>query len=86
MRADAACPLAKYNITPSTETKPWWERKAEELHVTREEIFALCAECENGKVCEDADGTYVQRKKLELCFDCPVKGVEEAMDENAAER
>jgi len=85
-QANAICPLAKYNIAPAENQKPWWEMRAEEVYLSRVEIFALCSECENGIVCEDEEGAYVQRKNLDMCFDCPVKGAEEAMDENAAER
>lgn len=85
IREDAACPLVKYNITPEENPKPWWKMHTNELHVSRDEIFALCAECENGRNCQDDNGAYVQRKNLDLCMDCPVKGAEEAMDEASAE-
>lgn len=84
-RADATCPLAKYNITPLQKQKPWWDQTAKELYIDRNEIFALCVECENSELRMDADGVYVHRKNLDRCLDCPVKGAEEAMDENAAE-
>ena len=85
IKPGATCPLAKYNIQPEEQTKPWWETPARELYIDRDEIFALCAECENGEMREDNEGVLVHRKNLDVCMDCPVKGAEEAMDENTAE-
>ena len=81
------CPLAKYHVTPENPPKQWWERPAEDNEVTENEIFALCASCEHGKLEKDKDGLeYVQRVDFEsACLDCPVKAAEEARDEATAE-
>ena len=79
------CPLAKYNTQPVENVKPWYERQVSEYTVTEDEIFALCADCDNAEVTEDGDEYLLTRKEIRLCMDCPVKMVEECMQEMAAE-
>ena len=79
------CPLAKYNTPPVENVKPWYERHVSEYTVTEDEIFALCADCDNAEVTEDGDMYVVNRKDIHQCVDCPVKMTEECMQELAAE-
>lgn len=80
------CPLAKYNIEPSTDTRPWYERPRSETEVGEDELFALCAMCEHGKVKNSGGQPVVERTRfVEVCLDCPVYSAGEAMNEAAAE-
>ena len=72
------CPLSRYEI--GKENNP-------HLAVTEDEIFALCAECENtGRITfhENGDMT-IRRKDLSVCADCIVKMIQESNAECAAE-
>ena len=64
------CPLEKYHVDSSAPAYP-----------TADEIFALCGLCSNGSI----HGIEVRRKNLTVCFDCPVKDVEDTIQENEAE-
>ena len=80
------CPLAKYNIEPSKEERPWYERPLEETMVTNDDIFELCANCEHAKVVKEGEWLHVERLNLEgACLDCPVKSCEDGIQEAAAE-
>lgn len=80
------CPLAKYSIKPSTNTHPWYERPCSETEVNEDELFALCAICEHGKVKSSGGQTVVERTRFaEVCLDCPVNYAGEAMNETVAE-
>ena len=80
------CPLARYEVTPSVDPRQWWEIPASEQEVTRDELFALCAMCPHAALKTVGSELVVERMSLEqFCSDCPVKGVEEAMDECSAE-
>lgn len=81
------CPVAKYHAYNTNDDK-WWEHHASEQYTSEDEIFALCALCENSVVKqspEDEDVFIATRVELWKCLDCPVKMVEESMQENAAE-
>ena len=79
------CPLEKYGISPEQNPKPWWERHRSEMEPSEEELFALCACCDNADVEAKGDTYTAHRKDLHACFGCPVKTAEEAMQEAAAE-
>lgn len=81
------CPLAKYNVQTERDPRPWWERKRSEIEPTEEELFALCALCENGEVTELVGGEYLEleRKDIRYCFDCPVAMARDGMAELSAE-
>lgn len=85
LSTNTVCPLAKYNTPPDENVKPWYERHVSETTVSGDEIFALCADCDNAEVTEDGDMYVVTRKDIHLCVDCPVKMTEECMQELAAE-
>lgn len=77
------CPLSVYPVCK--QTKPWYECRREELEPSQDEIFSLCALCENSNVTEDGDSYVLERVSLKNCMDCPVKMCEENMQELAAE-
>ena len=82
------CPLAKYNIQPEANAKPWWEMSREEREVQGKEFFALCGTCEYGEI-RMVDGEECAGPKEEsfmtVCIDCPVKSVWDTYQETAAE-
>lgn len=79
------CPLAKYGVKPEENPKPWWERHVSELEPTDDELFALCALCDNADVVMDDKYITANRKDLHACFGCPVKMAEDAIQEARAE-
>lgn len=84
--SETVCPLAKYNIEPSSDTCPVWLRPFSETHVTKDEIWALCAECQHSEMAEkDGQPLLVRRDYRSACLDCPVKAVEESIAECEAE-
>lgn len=83
---ETTCPLAQYNIGPDTDPRPWYERKAEEMEPSDEEMFALCAMCEHSDVTATGDEYLLTRTSLEhFCVDCPVKTIEDNIAEARAE-
>ena len=88
---DKTCPLAEYDAYQA-KSKPWYECTAEETSLSDNEIFALCARCENSAVHAKRDkngklvGLGLTRTNLDDCLLCPVKAAEESMDECEAER
>ena len=80
------CPLAKYNVTPDSTTTPWYKRPASETVVTDDEMFALCARCENTNGVEIC-GDYMEVNPIDhsRCYDCPVHVTRECIAENQAE-
>ena len=79
----AECPLGKYHIEPVT--KPWTECSYADTTPTRDEIWALCAQCPQATTEPDGDKIIVRRLDLKNCADCPVKSCEETLQECAAE-
>ena len=79
------CPLAKYGVKPEENPKPWWERHASEMEPTDDELFAICSCCDNTDVVETSDEITAIRKDLYACSGCPVKMVEDAIQEARAE-
>lgn len=80
------CPLAKYNVEPSRDTRPWYERPREETEVTHADLFAICAMCEHSEVKTQDGKTVVELVRFDkVCIDCPVQACKEHMDEAAAE-
>lgn len=74
------CPLSKYAIDPNVTVEP-------HEFVNEDELFALCAECDNtGEVKVHKDGSMsVKRVDLTMCTDCIVKMIQESNAECAAE-
>lgn len=80
------CPLAKYNVPEEKNAKPWNERPYEETTPTDDEMFALCARCDNTDGIElCGDHIEVNPKDAMLCMDCPVYIVRESIAETEAE-
>lgn len=86
MGTETVCPLAKYNVEPDKDPRPWYARPASETQVTQEEIAALCEKCEHAAVVMENGTEILRRVDFETaCLDCPVLGVEEVLEEGAAE-
>jgi hypothetical protein len=81
----SACPLARYNIKPEENMPSWWEAPIDYFEPTDDELFALCALCENAEVVESGDYMTAEPKDWILCMDCPVHGFVESREEQRAE-
>ena len=84
--ADVTCPMEKYQIAEKDE-RPWYEVPYSEREVTQEDIFYLCANCKYA-VIEPMEDGYEQIIRVgfeEHCLDCPVKMIEDTIQEGAAE-
>lgn len=77
------CPLSKYQVQPEVNPAPFYERPRSETAVTISEICALCEACEHARV--NPDGALELIGFYEFCLDCPVKGVEDYIQESHAE-
>ena len=84
LNPNATCPVAKYQVEDRGE-RDWTKCHVSEIELSQDEIFALCACCDNADVEEDEEYLTVQRKDLMACMDCPVKAVEDCMQECASE-
>lgn len=73
------CPLHKYNV-------PFNKPEFLGPRPTLDDGFWLCANCEHGELAEEGSDMVVNRVKLiQVCVDCPVKFVEENIQECLAE-
>ena len=83
---DDTCPMEKYHVVEKDE-RPWYEVPCSEREVTTDDIFYLCANCDYAVVESVGDG-YEQITRVgfkEHCLDCPVKLIEDSIQEDAAE-
>lgn len=78
------CPLEKYPVTH--DTRHWTERTFAESSPTEDELFCLCAMCDNtGDTEINGDKMTVTPADPMRCYDCPVQMTRECIEENAAE-
>lgn len=84
LNPDALCPVAKYQVDDRGE-RDWTQCHVSEIELSQDELFALCACCDNTEVAEDGKFLTAYRKELRACMDCPVKAVEDCMQECSAE-
>lgn len=79
------CPLAKYAVIPERNSEPWYRLPAYHFYPTENEMFSMCAMCENSTVKHQGSYYEVVPKDRLQCFDCPVYAYREYEGEVATE-
>lgn len=84
LNPNATCPVAKYQVEDRGE-RDWTQCHVSEIELSGDELFALCACCDNTTVQHDGEYLTAEKEDLKRCMDCPVHTAWECVQEAAAE-